>query len=122
MLVKISFYIIDLIKKFKDTLRNNFFRVCCVFVAMAAKKQGSEKLNVTRSGRTIKKPKELYSQNCVMMATAKENSRKRQRARVRNIEKQKRFQGKKKAELLKKQQSHKKRNSGRKCVLDKPKK
>ena len=57
-----------------------------------------------------------------MMATAKENSRKRQRARVRNIEKQKRFQGKKKAELLKEQQSHKKKNSGRKCVLGKPKK
>ena len=79
MLIKISLFIIGLVKKFKDTLRNNFFRVCCVFVAMAAKKQGSEKLNVTRSERTIKKPKELYSQNCVMMATAKENSRKWQR-------------------------------------------
>ena len=75
---------------------------------MAAKKQGSEKLNVTRSGRTIKKPKELYSQNCVMMATAKENSRKRQRAMVRNIEKQKRFKGKIKAKLFKEQPAHKK--------------
>ena len=121
MLVKISLYIISLIKNFKDTLRNNFSEFV-VYLWLWQLKNGSEKLNVTRSGRTIKKPKELYSQNCVIMATAKENSRKRQRARVRNIEKQKRFQGKKKAELLKEQQSHKKRNSRRKCVLDKPKK
>ena len=47
-------------------------------------------------GRVLKKPVEIYHQNCVMMATVTEKGRRKERARIKNVEKQKRFQDKKK--------------------------
>ena len=72
---------------------------------MAGSKRNVSKKPVTRSktGRILKKPVEMYHQNCVMMATTKENGRRKERARVKNMEKQKRFQEKQKLEILQEQ-------------------
>ena len=45
----------------------------------------------TRSGQVVKQTMEKYQQNCVMKATVMANARKRERNRVKNIEKQNRF-------------------------------
>lgn len=76
---------------------------------MAHNKKKVSKKPVTRSksGRILKKPVEMYHQNCVMMATVRENGRRKERARVKNMEKQKRFQEKQKEEMSQQQKGKK---------------
>ena len=65
---------------------------------MARNNRKIAKKPVARSkiGRILKKPVESYHQNCVMMATVRENGRKKERARIQNVEKQRRIKDKKK--------------------------
>ena len=81
----------------------------CVLLssAMARNKQKVVKKSVARSksGRILKKPVEIYHQNCVMMATVRGNGRKKERARIKNVEKQRRFQAKKKEKKVEEQQA-----------------
>ena len=65
---------------------------------MAENNRKMAKKPVARSkiGRILKKPIEIYHRNCGMMVTVRDNGRRKGRAKIKNVEKHKLFQEKKK--------------------------